>query len=115
MYGKGPSSAEHQHLFEGTNGRETFIIGNQNNPNADLHRNSDFIAQIPDPRNDENIIIASIQLLFQKFHNKLINEKGLNFEESKQTVTWHYQSIVKNEFQIGGVSMLFDYAKQNFK
>lgn len=98
LYGKGPSSAEHQHLFEGTNGRETFIIGNQNNPNADLHRNSDFIAQIPDPRNDENIIIASIQLLFQKFHNKLINEKGLNFEESKQTVTWHYQSIVKNEF-----------------
>jgi len=98
LYGKGPTSNEHKHLFEGVSGKEIFIVGNQNNPDADLHRDSNFVAQIPDPRNDENIIIASIQLLFQKFHNKLVNEKGLNFEEAKQTVTWHYQSIVKNEF-----------------
>jgi len=97
LYGKGPSSDEHGHHFEGVSGTETFKIGNQLNSNADLFRNN-FIAQIPDPRNDENIIIASIQLLFQKFHNKLVNEKGLSFDDAKQTVTWHYQSIVRNEF-----------------
>jgi hypothetical protein len=98
LYGKGPNSSEHGNQFEGNSGKELFKIGNSENADADLIRNSSFVAQVPDPRNDENIIIASIQLLFQKFHNKLINEKGLNFNDAKKTVLWHYQSIVKNEF-----------------
>ncbi len=98
LYGNGPSTPEHGHLYDGNSGSETFKVGNQANPDGDLSRDGNFVAQLPDPRNDENIIIASLQLLFQKFHNALITQIGLDFSQAKQTVTWHYQSIVRFDF-----------------
>lgn len=98
LYGNGPSSVEHGHLFEGTLGSETFRTGNQTNLGGDLIRDSGFVAQLPDPRNDENIIIASIHLLLQKFHNELVSHQGLNFAQARQAVAWHYQSIVRFDF-----------------
>ncbi len=101
LYGQGPNSTKHNHLFEGNEGHETFKIGSLGTPQnktGDLFRDENFVAQIPDPRNDENIIIASLQLLFQKFHNLLITNHGFNFNQAKQAVVWHYQSIVRTDF-----------------
>lgn len=71
----------------------------------DLPRNSQGVALIGDPRNDENAIIAQLHLLFLKFHNKIFDvatEPSLGWEsryEKAQSLTrWHYQWIVVNEF-----------------
>lgn len=61
-------------------------------------RNDDLqFALIPDPRNDENRIIAQIHLLFQKLHNFLL-DKYTSFEEAKKYTQWHYQWLVINDF-----------------
>ncbi|MEH0157365.1 peroxidase family protein [Limibacter armeniacum] len=98
LYGNGPGSQEHSNLYEGDEGKETFIVGNERNPEGDLQRDENFKAMIPDPRNDENIIVASLQLLFQRFHNKLINKEDLSFQDAKKTVLKDYQFVVLNEF-----------------
>jgi hypothetical protein len=105
MYGSGPASDTHSNLYEGEDGRETFKIGNNDNRDADLPRetrsiNGEFkkFANIPDPRNDENIIVASLHLAFLKLHNKLVLNEGLSFHDAKQTVQWHYQTIVLQDY-----------------
>lgn len=77
-----------------------FLLGPEGN---DLFRKPTRIdgppemAVIPDPRNDENKIIAQIHLLFQKLHNRILREKG-NFEEAQKLTKWHYQWIVLKDY-----------------
>lgn len=117
LYGEGPDSTRHRSLFEGDADKQVFRIGNLNNKSGDLLRDDGFIAKIPDPRNDENIIVASLQLLFQKFHNILVDSEGLNFIEAKNAVQWHYQSIVLFDFlpKIIGEAKINDILKNGRK
>lgn len=62
-------------------------------------------ALIGDPRNDENLIISQLHLLFLKFHNAVVErleadgaEARTLFDEARRQVRWHYQWIVMNEF-----------------
>lgn len=71
----------------------------------DLPRNAQGVALIGDPRNDENIIISQLHLLFLKFHNKVFDTatdpsmgRQERFEAAQHLVRWHYQWIVVNEF-----------------
>jgi len=71
----------------------------------DLPRNSQGLALIGDPRNDENVLISQLHLLFLRFHNAVFKDHtdpalGLaeRFEAAQKLVRWHYQSIVVNEF-----------------
>jgi hypothetical protein len=73
----------------------------------DLPRNQDDRALIGDPRNDENIIVSQLQLLFIHFHNRVVDrvlaeEENLDregaFRKAQQLVRWHYQWIVVNDF-----------------
>lgn len=78
-----------------------FIINDCDN---DLPRNHLGKPIIPDPRNDENYVIAQMHLLFMKFHNKLIDfykptiEKSKLFKFVKQQVIYHYQWLIVNDF-----------------
>jgi hypothetical protein len=93
----------------------------------DLPRTSSGTAIIGDPRNDENLIIAGLQVAFLKFHNNVVDllrhddgdrhrlsqreaarlgfseiadhdrDRSL-FAEARRIVTWHYQWIIVNEF-----------------
>ena len=99
VYGEGPGSAKHGHIFDSsTPGKDLLKVGNARNADGDLFRNQDSVAEIPDRRNDENIVVASVHLLFQKLHNKFVQDEGLTFEKAKRMVVWHYQSIVINDF-----------------
>ncbi|MEM6487346.1 MAG: peroxidase family protein, partial [Pseudomonadota bacterium] len=69
----------------------------------DLPRNSVGRALIVDARNDDNLVLAQLQLAFLKFHNAVVNHleatrpdlDGVDqFNEAKRIVTWHYQWIV---------------------
>lgn len=76
----------------------------------DLPRSSDGIALVGDPRQDENLIIAQLQVAFLKLHNAIINNAdylgasqhyqnaGSVFDAARRVLTWHYQWIVRHDY-----------------
>ncbi|MGJ9420133.1 heme peroxidase family protein [Massilia sp. CMS3.1] len=61
-------------------------------------------AQIPDPRNDENLIVAQTHLAFIRFHNAVCEKLApstpslLLFSNAKEVVVKHYQWMVRFDF-----------------
>jgi hypothetical protein len=117
LYGAGPVAQPYLYSREDS---DQFAIGQtrrgrgdptipEGMPN-DLPRASSLFALIGDPRNDENLVVQQLHLLFLKFHNKIIREikaariprtapfRKTIFEEARDLVVWHYQWIVLNDF-----------------
>lgn len=103
VYGAGPENEPHIYQQDD---HAKFRIGTTDNPN-DLPRDpATGIAFIPDERNDENLFISQLHLLFLKFHNKVVDylreesdgPVGDEFEQARRIVQWHYQWIDLNEF-----------------
>jgi hypothetical protein len=72
---------------------------------TDLPRNWEGRALIGDPRNDENVIVAQLHMLFLRFHNAVVERlaragtpKDELFDEARRLVRRHYQWIVVREF-----------------
>ncbi len=70
----------------------------------DLPRDSEGVAIIGDPRNDENLMISGLHASFLLFHNAVLDRVRAGnlrdraaFEEAQRLVRWHYQYIVVNE------------------
>jgi nucleoid-associated protein YgaU len=57
----------------------------------------DRAALIGDPRDDENTIIAQLQVAMLKAHNRLVDE-GHTFEEAKTILRRHYQHVVIHDY-----------------
>ncbi|MGH2899396.1 MAG: peroxidase family protein, partial [Solirubrobacteraceae bacterium] len=77
-------------------------------PNAalDLPRNAQGRALIGDARNDENLIVSQLHLLFITFHNRVVDllaarersSPGVEIlEQAQRLVRWHYQWIVVHD------------------
>jgi hypothetical protein len=73
----------------------------------DLPRRADRTAIIPDPRNDENLMIAGLQAAFLLFHNHAVDElrrrrSNLSedevFREARRLTTWHHHWMILHEF-----------------
>jgi Animal haem peroxidase len=99
IYGLGP--AVQPYLYDQPQGGKLLISADGN----DLQRNGQGRAIIGDPRNDENILISQMQLLFIKFHNMVYDTEFADmphgrgrFEAAQTFVRWHYQWLVMNEF-----------------
>lgn len=100
VYGSGPADEPFQYV-RGTRGLRLLVEPNRGGV-EDLPRNSEDVALLGDPRNDENTIVGQLQLLFLKFHNRvgqLVAEDAsvpeqAKFEEAQRLVRWHYQWIV---------------------
>ena len=94
VYGFGPEGSPH--IYDGSRRGRLAV-----NPNGyDLARSPTGVALIGDPRNDENIFVSQMHLLFHRFHNKLYNERvnaatdrGRFVGAEKQT-RYHYQWLV---------------------
>jgi len=111
LYGSGP--ADQPYLYESRD--ETFagvklLTGRSDRglfglTKPDLPRNEQDRALIGDPRNDENLIVSQLHLLFIRFHNKVVDrlsgERDLKggdlFREARRIVSWHYQEIVVHD------------------
>ncbi len=100
VYGFGPEASPH--IYDGTRpGR--LGVGNADNPD-DLPRSPTGAALIGDPRNDENIFVSQLQLLFHRFHNKIYNQRvsapnpHSRFEKSQEEARYHYQWLVLYDF-----------------
>ncbi len=108
VYGSGP--ADQPYLYEHEDGKFTgrMIVGATGCSSfPDLLRNSEGRAIIGDMRNDENAIVAQIQLAFILAHNTLVDRckdanpgisGGEAFEKAQKVVRWLYQWIVWNDF-----------------
>lgn len=91
-------------------GAERFVLVPVGGAGADIPRDSSANPLIGDPRNDENLIISQLHVLFMKFHNRvveLLEDTGLSFpapgagtifERARRFVTWHYQWLVREVF-----------------
>ena len=107
LYGSGP--VVHPFLYDWEHpkspGARLLVGHNAKGGNHDLPRNLPGRALIGDARNDENVIVAQIHLLFILFHNAVLD--GLSgapehwedrFEEARRIVRWHYQWLVVHDF-----------------
>lgn len=71
---------------------------------SDLPRNNDGIAVIVDRRNDENLLVAQVQVMFSKLHNSVVRELrrrsvgGDLFERAKKIMIRHYQKMIHDDF-----------------
>ena len=54
-------------------------------------------ALIGDARNDENLIIAQMQVAFLRAHNAIV-DRGNSFDEAQKLLRQHYQWIVLHDF-----------------
>ena len=84
-----------------------FTIGKNLNGEDDLPRDANGIAIIGDSRNDENLIVAQLQLAFLKFHNRVMADVKVSnpfftvsqlITEARKIVTYHYQWLVIENF-----------------
>jgi len=71
----------------------------------DVPRNEFRQADIPDRRNDENLVVNGLHCAFLLFHNRMLDEartRGLDddaaFEEARRLTRWHYQWLVLHEW-----------------
>lgn len=108
VYGFGPDVSPH--LYDGEQPLRLLVgskVGDVENPN-DVPRSADGTALIGDPRNDENIFLSQMHLLFLRFHNRRIidllirrdnaNEPPPRFEDVQRDVRYHYQALVLYDF-----------------
>ncbi|HEY0736429.1 MAG TPA: heme peroxidase family protein [Herpetosiphonaceae bacterium] len=101
MYGKGLAETR---LYDPNDPDKLLLTPNINGV-EDVPRNADGSAIIPEPRNDENLIIVQLHIAFMKFHNKLVDyarsqgvRKEWVFETARRLTRWHYQWIVIHDF-----------------
>ena len=112
LYGSGPADQPFLYDWRCTEHPGVKLLV-QHNPHGhglapvDLPRNAEGRALIGDARNDENLIISQLHLLFIHFHNAVADrvhrkrpELTLNelFDQAQRIVRWHYQWIVAHDF-----------------
>jgi hypothetical protein len=100
LYGSGPEPLHGARLRIGGGLDEALA-------REDLPRDDAGHALVGDPRNDENVIIAQLHLLFIRFHNRVVEHvaatEGLGsvievFVRARELVRWHFQWLVVNDF-----------------
>jgi len=117
VYGGGPGVSPALYDQSVDEGRTTMLVEEipgsaavtiDGQPRFDLPRNSQNVALIGDPRNDENLVVSQLHLAFLKFHNAVVTDVKAAigathtleevFEETQRIVRWHYQWLVLHEF-----------------
>jgi hypothetical protein len=117
VYGGGPGVSPHLYDQTVDSGRTTFLVEEipgsaavtcDGVPRYDVPRNSQNVALIADPRNDENLIVSQLQLALLRFHNAVLADVKSDlgsgytleeiFAETQRIVRWHYQWMIVHEF-----------------
>ena len=85
--------------------RDKLLLATNDNGVLDVPRDGDGRAIIPDPRNDENLIIVQFHKAVAQFHNKIVDyarSQGMRrewvFETARRLTRWHYQWAVIHDF-----------------
>jgi hypothetical protein len=102
VYGRGPT--EEPQYYDPADRDKLFVTTNANGV-EDMARDADGRATIPEPRNDENLIIVQFHKAVAKFHNAIVDYargQGIRrewvFETARRLTRWHYQWAVAHDF-----------------
>jgi hypothetical protein len=105
VYGDGPLSEKHGHLYQEDDA--SFRLGDvlvKGEPfDLPLGKHT-ATAQLVDDRNNENIIVRQVHVLFLKLHNAAVKELPTKlaarerFERARDRVRWQYQWLVRHDF-----------------
>lgn len=115
LYGAGPGNAESAKFYDadGLHLRTGTTIPAENvkaKPRHDLPRvgKGSLVASqqalIPDPRNDENLIVAQTHLAMINFHNRVVDKipaslpPAQRFTRARRRVTLHYQWMLRHDY-----------------
>ncbi len=115
VYGDGPDAQPFLYdsdgaslLFKDGAANATGTIGQfVGQAEQDLLRSPNGRAMIGDKRNDENVLVGQIQLLFIRYHNAVVKQiKGEDpaltgtalFEKARGEVRWTYQTLIVEDF-----------------
>jgi hypothetical protein len=93
VYGKGPTGSPE--LYDSA--RPGYLLVNAHDELFDLPRDTVGAAYLGDPRNDENLIVAQLQVAFLRMHNKLMDQ-GNTFAQAQQTLRWHFQWLIVHDY-----------------
>ena len=103
VYGRGPTN---EPKFYDPADRDKLLVVEKNADGVeDMSRDSNGRAIIPEPRNDENLIIVQFHKAVAKFHNRIVDyarAQGMRrewvFETARRLTRWHYQWAVIHDF-----------------
>jgi hypothetical protein len=93
VYGGGPTA--NPELYDPA--KPGYMLLNHHDDLVDLPRDEVGAAFLGDPRDDENLIIAQLQTVFLRLHNKF-RDQGKTFEQARQQCRWHYQWLIVHDF-----------------
>jgi hypothetical protein len=117
VYGGGPVASPQ--LYDNTvDGGQTSLLTEEipgseavsidGSTRMDVPRNSQLVALVGDPRNDENLVVSQLHLAFLRFHNRVVADVKADlgggytrqelFAEAQRVVRWHYQWLILHEF-----------------
>jgi hypothetical protein len=101
VYGRGPAN---EPAFYDPADRDKLLVTPNVNGVEDMPRDGNR-AIIPEPRNDENLIIVQLHKAVARFHNRLVDyarSQGIRrewvFETARRLARWHYQWAVIHDF-----------------
>jgi hypothetical protein len=102
VYGRGPASDPQ--FYDPTDPDKLLVTPNAHGV-LDVPRGADGRAVIPEPRNDENLIVVQLHQAIARFHNRVVDHvrsQGVRrewvFETARRLVRWHYQWAVIHDF-----------------
>jgi hypothetical protein len=109
LYGSGPKASPY--LYDARSPLK-FLLGKNQADELDLPRNTQQVALIGDPRNDENIVVSQLHAGFLSFHNAVVTHLSAKrehrerhalpgeplFDTAQRLVRWHYQWAVLHDF-----------------
>ena len=102
VYGLGPVT---EPKFYDPTDRDKLLVTPNVNGVADMPRDNNGHAIIPEARNDENLIIVQFHKAVAKFHNRIVEHaraQGVRsewvFETARRLTRWHYQWAVIHDF-----------------
>jgi len=115
LYGAGPADPESARFYEADGvhlktGTTIRTGPDQAKPGHDLPRvgtggvKARRKALIPDPRNDENLIVAQTHLSMIRFHNRVADKLPASvpapqrFRRARRSVTLHYQWLIRHDY-----------------
>jgi hypothetical protein len=102
VYGRGPA---YEPAFYDPADPDKLLLATNVNGVEDVPRDGGGRAIIPEPRNDENLIIVQLHKAVAQFHNRVVDyarSQGIRrewvFETARRLTRWHYQWAVTHDF-----------------
>jgi len=102
VYGRGPGP---EPQFYDPADPDKLLVRPNVNGVEDMPRDGNGKAIIPEPRNDENLIIVQLHKAVAQFHNRIVDyarAQGMRrewvFETARRLTRWHYQWAVTHDF-----------------